>query len=542
VPAAAWGHAYLVSTDPASGAILKTSPGRVTLVYDEPVTISSGALGVYDATGKHVDAGEIQHPAGDTIAVAVPQRLPHGTYTVAWRVTSADTHVVHGAFTFSVGAPGATGGIAAKLEAGQAIPASITIPFAAVRFVNFLLILIACGGALALVLVLRDADTSVRRRLARVIVVCGGLLALGAAAGLPLEAAESSGSSLGGGFAASALTAVRDLRFGQVWIFRAWLALLLALLALGLEHGRPRWRRAGEVALLAAAAALLLTPSAAGHADVNGTLAFVADVAHVVAASAWTGGLAFVVAALALSPAAGRWELAARTVPRFSTLAVGAVAILLAAGVTSAYLEVRAWRGLWTSTYGALVLTKVALVLPILALGFFNNRVSVPQLRARIGSPLARRRFLLAVAGELTLLVAIVGVTAVLVDERPAKDVVAQAARTAGTTTSTRVGPFDGSVRVTPATVGANTLDLSFTTRDGKPAPLAEVDVAASLPSRNIGPLRFTARRLASGRFQVTNAQLPIPGTWRLRLTVRRGQFDEWLRTIPLEIRKEQGS
>jgi copper transport protein len=537
--AAASAHAYLVHSSPASSEVLKTSPRQVTLTYDEPVTINAGALGVYDASGKHVDSGEVTHPAGDTIAVAIPRPLPHGTYTVAWRVTSADTHVVHGAFTFSVGAPGRTGGIAAKLEAGQAIPATISIPFAAVRFLNFLLILATCGGALALVLVLRDADAPVRRQLIRVIVVCGALLALCAAAGLPLEAAESNGTNLGGGFVSTALAAVRDIRFGQVWLARAWLALLLALLALGLEYGRSSWRRSGEVALLAVATALLLTPSAAGHADVNGRLAFVADAAHVAAAAAWTGGLAFVVAALALSPATGRWDLAARTVPRFSTLAVGTVGVLLVAGVTNAYLEVRAWRGLWTSTYGELVLTKAALVLPIVALGAFNNRVSVPALRARIGSPPARRRFLLAVGGELALLIAVVGVTAVLVSERPAKDVLAQAARAAGTTTPTRVGPFTGSVKVTPATVGANTVDLSFSTRDGNPAALAEVDVAASLPSHNIGPLRFTARRLGHGRFQVAGAQLPIPGTWQLRLTVRRGQFDEWLQTVPLEIRKE---
>jgi copper transport protein len=286
---------------------------------------------------------------------------------------------------------------------------------------------------------------------------------------------------------------------------------------------------------------LLLTPSAAGHADVGGTLTFAADAAHVAAAAAWTGGLAFVVVALALSPTESRWALAARSVPRFSSLALGAVALLLVAGVTNAYLEVRAWRGLWQSTYGELVLTKAALVLPLLALGAFNNRISVPRLRADPGSRIVQRRFLQAVAAELTLFVAIVAVTAVLVDERPFKDQLARAGPPASTTT-TRVGPFTASINVTPAAVGPNRIDLSFTTGKGDPAVLAEVDVAASLPSRKIGPLRFTARRLARGRFQVAAAQLPIPGEWWLRLTVRQGQFDEWLKTIPIQIRKEPGA
>ncbi len=91
-----------------------------------------------------------------------------------------------------------------------------------------------------------------------------------------------------------------------------------------------------------------------------------------------------------------RWGLAARAVPRFSALAVVSIAALLTAGVINGFLEVRSWSGLWETTYGRLLLVKVALVLPVLALGAFNNRVSVPRLRARIASALERRRFLVS--------------------------------------------------------------------------------------------------------------------------------------------------
>ena len=126
-------------------------------------------------------------------------------------------------------------------------------------------------------------------------------------------------------------------------------------------------------------------PSLAGHASVSGTVAFVADVAHVAAAAAWTGGLAFLMLALVLARQ-DRWPLAAVAVPRFSTLAVGAVAVLLVAGVVNGYEQVRAWRGLWDTTYGLLLLGKVALVIPLLLLGLYNNRYAVPRLRRQIAS------------------------------------------------------------------------------------------------------------------------------------------------------------
>ena len=108
----------------------------------------------------------------------------------------------------------------------------------------------------------------------------------------------------------------------------------------------------------------------------------------------WAGGLVFLLIALWRAHSEERWHFTARAVPRFSALAVVSIATLLIAGVINGFLEVGSWRGLWETTYGQLLLVKAALVLPVLALGAFNNRVSVPRLRAKIASALERRRFL----------------------------------------------------------------------------------------------------------------------------------------------------
>ena len=211
------------------------------------------------------------------------------------------------------------------------------------------------------------------------------------------------------------VSAVLGTRFGTVWLLQAGLASACAVL---LVAGRRI--PVLTVAALAPAAAMLLTPALSGHASVSGKIAFVTDVAHVTSAAVWVGGLAALVLAL-LWAGRDRWPLAADAVPRFSGIAVVAVSWLIASGTISGYLQVRALRGLWETTYGQLLLLKLGLVLPLLLLGLYNNQRAVPRLREQIASNSERTRFLRIAGAELALMVAIVSVTAVLVSEPPAR-------------------------------------------------------------------------------------------------------------------------
>jgi copper transport protein len=101
----------------------------------------------------------------------------------------------------------------------------------------------------------------------------------------------------------------------------------------------------------------------------------------------------------------------------------------------------------------------------------------------------------------------------------------------------TRAGPYALKVVVDPATAGPNTIDLTLLDSAGRPAKVAAVDVGARLPSKNIGPLRFTADRLAQGRFAVQGAQLALPGDWQLRLAVRLSAFDLVEESVSVPIR-----
>ncbi len=516
---------------PANGVVVQRSPSQVVLHFSEAVETAFGSVRVYDANAKRVDSGGTLRPAADEVAVTVG-KLRRGTYTVAWRVISADTHPVHGAFTFSVGAAsGDAGEVAARVLAGEGTPRYVSVVFDAVRFLNFLLILIVAGGVAVLAFVARDAAAGVRRRLRLVVASAAALLAPAALFGLVLEGAEAGGFSIGSAFSPSVIGSVLGTQFGRVWLARACAAAALALILLVL----PRLSRGGIAVAALLGLALVASPTAAGHAATGGVIAWFADGAHVLAAAIWTGGLALTAVALLLS-GGERWTLATRAVPRLSVLAFGSVVLLLIAGTISAYLEVRAWRGLWETTYGGLILAKLGLIVPLLVLGAYNNRFAVPRLRAGIASVVEQRRFLRFVGLELALVVVIVGVTAVLVQQPPARSAVA---RTGPYATETRVGPFGLNLIVDPARVGVNEIHLYLLDRAGRPAEVAEARLGASLPAAGIGPLRLRTSRAGPGHFVVPAAQLPIGGGWRLQVQVRRGEFDEWLTTVSIPIGKD---
>jgi copper transport protein len=117
---AASAHSTLIRTEPPRDQVVEHSPKRVVLHFDEPVETALGSITVYDGEGERVDAGEVQRPAPESVAVAIEGELERGTYTVAWRVISADSDPINGAWVFHVQEPGAQ-------PAGVAAPRTIRV-------------------------------------------------------------------------------------------------------------------------------------------------------------------------------------------------------------------------------------------------------------------------------------------------------------------------------------------------------------------------------------------------------------------------------
>ena len=200
------------------------------LRFDEPVETAFGAIRVYDAQARRVDAGKVERPRETEARVALDRRLARGTYTATWRAVSADGHPISGAFVFHVGAPGANpAGIAAQvLESGT--PASVSVLFSVVRALDFLLLLLVGGGTLLLITGLGGASSETQSRLSRLLAGLSLLLAVVALAGIVLQGAAAGGFGLREALHWDVVSAVVGTRFGTVWLAQAALAVTCAAL------------------------------------------------------------------------------------------------------------------------------------------------------------------------------------------------------------------------------------------------------------------------------------------------------------------------
>jgi len=202
--------------------------------------------------------------------------------------------------------------------------------------------------------------------------------------GQPLQAAIS------GGGVWKVLT---ETRFGDDWLVRAVLAAFIAISIKRFEplRGWPSgWE--GAVAVLLSGA-FMASLAWAGHGGANpgiaGEIQVGADALHLVAAGAWIGGLLpfALVMACALRMQNETWPLVAADITRrFSAFAVIVVGVLLLTGLSNTWFLVGSLPRLLGTTYGQLLLLKVALVIAMVAVAAVNRLVLMPRLRDTAGA------------------------------------------------------------------------------------------------------------------------------------------------------------
>ncbi len=144
------------------------------------------------------------------------------------------------------------------------------------------------------------------------------------------------------------------------------------------------------LALVSIAAAAMTSHAAARLGD-RGALVLV-DFVHQLSAAIWIGGIPYFVLSLRLyAPDSG--ALAA-IIPRFSLIAMIAVAGLFAAGVAMGVVYIDSVQAIYGTAYGVMVVAKVLLFGLLLVFGFLNNRIGARAGRGEATAPVLRlRRF-----------------------------------------------------------------------------------------------------------------------------------------------------
>jgi len=99
----AWAHSRLLQTAPAGSATVTAPVSEVTLTFNEHVHQQFSIVVVSGPGGVSYSDGHVQ--VVDDVVHQKVYPLRSGSYTVEWRVVSADTHPVQGTFGFTVTLP-----------------------------------------------------------------------------------------------------------------------------------------------------------------------------------------------------------------------------------------------------------------------------------------------------------------------------------------------------------------------------------------------------------------------------------------------------
>lgn len=493
-------HPFLVTSSPQPGERLASPPEAVTLRFVEAIVPGSARVQLRTADDRPVPTGR-PHPRQGALEVQLPlPTLRGGVYVASWEARSAtDGHLEVGEFAFAVGAGGALPAVSGSSQ--------IAWPETLARWAGVAALLVAFGGLASEVLVWRHPSRPRGAAVARLPMgwVLGVAL-LGTVAEVLLIALRT---PPGGPEGAAPLTAIATrpalLAAGQAFLV-GWGLWLLPV----------RWARPWALAPVGLA---LIAVAVRGHAGSGAPWwATPANALHLLAVGLWLGALAH------LLLVAWRWragELRSALVEgarRYASLALGLVAVALGSGAAVAAAQFASPGQLVGTTYGRLLLAKLALVLGALALALAARR------RALGGNPGPRVALLRRLVGpEGALLLAAVLLAAVMANTSPPRAVAAETLLGPPPLRGpvVRLADLAGSPLAVHLAAAPGQLQVRIVDPTRDPVVDAEVEMAGRAPDGTV--LGVAPRPCGPGC--VTTGFRWAPGTTTLAVTV---SSEEW--------------
>lgn len=511
-PATASAHAYVVTSNPTINESLQSPPKTVEIQFDENVHLVPDGLTVTDEDGHRVDLGNGRTlPSnGREIVCTLPQNLGKGVYTIHWQVISADGHTVEGTIPFGVQVDVKALHLGAT-EAGY-VPG---VPMVLDRTVFYISMMLVIGLTIFFEFLWPKKGPSPMRGGRRWIFFSAWIaLCLSTAFSLPIQAALSWGVHGTQAFAGKYLLRTLNLTlFGYTWIIQLLLELIFPpiIAVLLSETARRRWF---WVAL--PVFGVPIAKAYVGHAVVHGalSLSIVADVIHLYAASIWLGGIVGTVLLFTahLREHEPDADAVKGVVRQFSMLAGISVFVLGLTGFYAAIVNIPTWYSLWYTTYGEVLLCKLALFFCMVGLAAYHwvRRVHLSMYSLR------RMVVLELIAGILIL-----GLTSVLTNVQTAE--VAPGPVNASQTAA----GYAVHLQITPNKAGDN--EFLVTLRDGGGHPYTAQQVTLSFSSSVVAAGSDTVRLVdhGNGTYTTDGLYLTGGGRWNVDVHVLTANYED---------------
>lgn len=516
-------HAVVTDIEPYADSVLGSAPKEVKITFNEPVSATGTGIRVFDPSGAQISG--LRTDSKDTVVSAeLPALTEEGSYTVSWKVVSADGHAIDGAFLFSVGKASLSEPLDIATSSGSSmVPRAIRVVGGVVGWAGLVMVLYT------LAIAAHARFDRGRAGVGAALVVVGALLSL-------------VGSLLNVDGSVSDMFSVTARTTSGMVTFVA-LGFAVALAAVVVYTVRQEGRLGDQLRRLVVVIALLTVAAIAleGHAVALSPVvaSAVGTVLHVVAAIVWLAGLLWIDRRSRLVEADElRRDVAAR-----SPYAMVSVTVLAITGIGMYALRMPADE-LISSAYGLIGGVKIIILAMALVLAWQNRSTMTPlddstdgELERSHRDAVDLRRFRSSLRAE-TIMVAVALVLGVVLAQISPPGADAAGTGAGGGYFSEKLAFGDGKVELTvdPAKRGVNEIHVTATGSDGRLMEgVEDLKLSLYLTEKDLGPLQPSLQVISVGH-SYTFARIPFAGEWTMKVTATVNRFDELEATFDVPV------
>ena len=529
----AYGHPFLLDSEPSQGQNVAVGTTQIITHYSEAVEINFSELKIYDSNGNQVDNRDTAYYNAESSLVITTSPLEDGVYTIASKVLSkVDGHLVHAAIIFGVGDVQ----IDASLFESQEQSETTFIPESIARFPGLVGQTIVLGGIIASIVIWSTGQTRFKEQIA--LIESSFKAKFSKVIGFGIIAVFASNFIMLGVQTWRLETSPLDViqtTFGHTWLTR----MILTIILIGIWFWIERKNQVSiktQLPMLVFALALIATTTMMGHgASTELVPPIILDYVHNLLSSIWIGGVIFlgfvVLPSITKLDGTVRDKITISLIPRFSAMIIISLGILIITGPTLLWFLDSNVSSLTDSTYGKLIMLKIAIASVMIAFGGFYQIRFIQQAKKDLKSTSVFKKLKRPLRFEAGLGIALLAVVALLVNSSlPAGEIQSVSAEQGMTGYESSLfsenARFD--VTVAPVGIGVNQINVIVSGLDDQPlSDISSLKIKVSNPSRSIASIEaeVTENKISGQDIFTKYSAEPtfsFAGIWQIELEAQR--------------------
>lgn len=509
-------HAYIIKSSPVENENLSKPPDHISIQFSESVQSGFHSLVVMDSSGKQVPLKneDINVKNHSILEAQIKEDMPDGTYSIQWKVVSADGHPVQGVIPFSIGKDQEQSSVL-KAETTGYVPKADMIVLRWLLYISFALYI----GIIVFNLFIykrkqEEANMTIHSKSVKLIWLAWLGMFISLTLNLPLQTTINAGVTWGEAFKPDLLTeTVNQTTLGSIWLIQMVCIIGLFITTYFATQSRSVSSFKDWVISLLFFIGLLISKSLTSHAagSTHEIMAVFMDFLHLLAASIWLGTLFSLIFLLPRGQKTKYWQ----SIHRFSFWAMMSVAIILLTGIYGSFEYISTFSSLFNSNYGKVLIGKVLLFLIMLVLGIFHYYK---------GEKRANKRITRTIGFEFGVGLLVIILAAILTNLPTAISVPTPFNQTKILENGNKV-----ILQISPNVEGINSFKVALKNEEGAPVSnIEQVQLTFTSLDMKMDENTIIVPKYSSGMFQTKGMYLNMAGKWQVSVHMLTKSLDSY--------------